>query len=285
MALFSPSSMPLLVVLLVVVAGLHSVRAETAEISFINVADESIKLLPASKDANDLDPYQETVIATSLGETIVYDYQGMKHSVLVKESNQVHVIGPDTVHVECSTSEGPFRAVIKPRWSPRGAARFLELVEKGYYNGCALNRVVKAFLTQFGISADYNMRTFFRTKSIQDDTPQKIPFQPGYMSYAGSGPNSRTAEVFIVMSNTSPHQLEYFGTNPWETPFGYVEDLSTVDKWEASYGDMAPWGNGPDPQLIYQKDGYEYLKEKFPRLSYLQECKIVNVETEPEEEL
>ena len=130
-------------------------------------------------------------------------------------------------------------------WSPLGAAHFLHLVksETQYFNGCAFNRVVPGFLTQFGIGADYEQRTAYRRMTIRDDIPAdpKIPFEPGYMSYAGNGKNSRTTEVFIVMPETHRSQLEYFGVNAWETPFGYVEpeDLDVVAKWH-SYGDMAP---------------------------------------------
>lgn len=271
--------------LLLLLARLHTIlAADTAKVSFINFSDETITLQNGDK----LAPYQETQVTASIGDSLVYESQeGTQHSVLVKDNDQVHVIGPETVYVECSTSTGPLTIHIKPSWSPRGAARFSDLVDTGHYNGCALNRVVKAFLTQFGISANYQKRTLFRRKTIRDDdAPQeKIPFQPGYMSFAGSGPDSRTTEVFIVMSDTPQHQLDYFGVNPWETPFGFVveDSLKTVDQWEASYGDMQPWGNGPDPQVIYQEHGYEYLKEHFPKLDYIQECNIVTKERGEEE--
>jgi cyclophilin family peptidyl-prolyl cis-trans isomerase len=158
----------------------------------------------------------------------------------------------------------------------------------GYFDGCALNRVVKQFLTQFGISADYDMRTEWRSANIPDDAKQGIAFRPGFMAYAGSGPNSRSTEMFIVMPDTPPHQLGAFGTdNPWETPFAYVDETSlneVVAKWYA-YGDMPPWGQGPDPQKIYKEDGYEYLAKQFPRMDYMTECRIVSVDNEEEEEL
>jgi hypothetical protein len=54
----------------------------------------------------------------------------------------------------------------------------------------------------------------------------------------------------------------------WEKPFGYVTTMDTVDKWEISYGDMAPLRNGPEPQTIYRKDGHDdYLKQNFLKLT------------------
>jgi cyclophilin family peptidyl-prolyl cis-trans isomerase len=167
---------------------------------------------------------------------------------------QVHVLGgmdqSETKKVVCGTTKGDIRINIKPFWSPRGAARFLQLVHKDlrYFDGCALNRVVPGFLTQFGIGADYSQRTEFRVRDIPDDPhlDPPIPFRPGTMSYAGSGRNSRSNEIFIVQPDTPKRQLDYFGgENTWETPFGYVEpdDLKVVASWH-SYGDMTPVSSG-----------------------------------------
>lgn len=44
--------------------------------------------------------------------------------------------------------------------------------------------------------------------------------------------------------------IAQLGTNPWETPFGVVEDgMDNVINFY-SYGDMPPWGNGPHPHRI-----------------------------------
>jgi cyclophilin family peptidyl-prolyl cis-trans isomerase len=229
------------------------------------------------------------IMTTAIGHVFAYEKEGSMLRYTVEQETDVHVVlGPsETVSVVCSTTTGAFRATVHPKWSPRGAARFLKLVTEKYFDGCALNRVVKRFLTQFGIGADYAQRTDYRTLPILDDEPQGIAFQPGYMAYAGSGKNSRSNEMFIVMPGTSQHQLEAFGNNPWETPFGYVEEedvKAVVDEWYA-YGDMPPWGSGPDPGHIYQKDGYEYLEREFPEMSYIHECHIVSGQAGDEEEL
>lgn len=280
-------------VVVLVVASLNAVWAGPVMVNFINVSDEPVKLYWINHDSEEipveeLESYKDTEIKTSIGHVFCAYYEGRRQIFQVEGIDSVHVIGPDTIQVECSSSSGDIHATIKPNWSPRGAARFLELVDIGYFDGCALNRVVKNFLTQFGISADYKMRTDFATAKIKDDAPKGIAFQPGYMSYAGNGQNSRTTEMFIVMPGTHRHQLAAFGSeNPWETPFGFVDpdDLSSVvDKWYA-YGDMPPWGTGPDPQKIYREDGYEYLQKEFPRLSYLNKCRILSANDSEEEEL
>lgn len=218
-----------------------------------------------------------------------YDHGGERHFIVATEEQDAFIVllgvHKDVPVVCTATTDGgqetgqEFRIIVKPYWSPRGAAHFLDLVRLGYYNGAALNRVVPKFLTQFGISADFNMRTELRTRQIKDDPKPSnpdVPFQPGMMSYAGSGPNSRTTEIFFVMPGAPQSQLEYFGVNSWETPFAIVEgrvEDSPVATWFA-YGDMPPNGEGPDPHKIYESDGYEYLARDFPKMDYMENCVI-----------
>jgi len=258
-------------------------QSQSVKVSFVNSSDKPLKIFWFDESAQsnvfviDVPSYKDVGMNTEVGHIFHYTYEEDEKAIQVKGQNEVHVVGPNDVKVTCSSTSGQIKINVKPNWSPRGAGRFLELVDMGYFNGCALNRVVTKFLTQFGISANYELRTKFRTQTILDDLSLDIDFQPGFMSYAGSGADSRTSEVFIAMPGVSQNQLKYFGRNPWETPFGYVDqdDLSNVvDKWEA-YGDIPPWGEGPDPQKIYLEDGYDYLKQDFPSMSYLNNCKIV----------
>eukprot|EP00629_Pelagomonadales_sp_RCC1024_P003977 CAMPEP_0119276540 /NCGR_PEP_ID=MMETSP1329-20130426/15608_1 /TAXON_ID=114041 /ORGANISM="Genus nov. species nov., Strain RCC1024" /LENGTH=273 /DNA_ID=CAMNT_0007276973 /DNA_START=110 /DNA_END=928 /DNA_ORIENTATION=- len=215
---------------------------------------------------------------TFVGHKFAYGKHGEK---VIREDRDVYSIthADGAVRVECRVTGGKYkggdggelRLTVYPDWSPRGAGRFLELVRRKYFDGAAVNRVVPKFLAQFGISADYGERTEWRSKTIKDDTPQNIPFKPGYVAFAGAGPDSRSTEMFLVMPDTPQSQLSYFGKNPWETPFAVADEASVRDvlpRLENPYGDMPPWGGGPDPQKIYKRNGYEYLAREFPKLAY-----------------
>mmetsp|Transcript_2760 Transcript_2760/g.5049 ORF Transcript_2760/g.5049 Transcript_2760/m.5049 type:complete len:320 (+) Transcript_2760:99-1058(+) len=170
--------------------------------------------------------------------------------------------------------------LVKPYWAPRAAARFLELVRDKYYDGVAFNRVVPKFLTQFGIAKDYFTRTKERELSIWDDFPKDVPFEPGTISFAGSGHDSRTTEIFIVMPGASQEQMDKFGENSWETPFAVVDgdvNKSALKKIYSGYGDMPPFAKGPDTSKIYDIDGYTtYLPKMFPKLDYIDRCYVVD---------
>lgn len=60
----------------------------------------------------------------------------------------------------------------------------------------------------------------------------------------------------------------------WETPVGYViEGLDVVKRLYSSYGDMPPWGNGPEQHKISQF-GRRYIEEQFPDLDEILSCKV-----------
>lgn len=182
--------------------------------------------------------YVSTQRANALGQQYSI-LTGDKDAILVRCELQ-GIVGDDidlySPHLEIN---------VKPYWAPRGASRFLELVRNKYYDGVAFNRVVPKFLTQFGIAKDYETRTEWESRPILDDF-REMRFEPGYIAFAGNGPDSRTTEIFIVMPGTDKEQLEYFGTNSWEAPFAVISnpEKSVLRNFYSGYGDMPPWGQG-----------------------------------------
>lgn len=168
-----------------------------------------------------------------------------------------------SIRVKCETTKGPLEIVVKPDWSPRGAERFLKLVDEGFFTQLPLFRCMEGFVCQFG--AKPGAQSY---PPIQDDIrrPDLRSFKPGYISFAGFAPNSRARHIFIALA-----AVPSLGTQPWETPFGYVSEMSTVKKFSTIYGETVPRGRGPDPQKIEAPDGASYLKE-FPELDYFQSC-------------
>lgn len=229
---------------------------------------------------------------TFLGHEFSYEHGGTRHYVTPPPGNanneQFLMLAGSTegfkVRCEITVNSQQYMdyldILVKPYWAPRAAARFLELVREKYYDGVAFNRVVPKFLTQFGIGKDYITRTKERELTIWDDFQKDIKFEPGYISFAGSGHDSRTTEVFVVMPGTSEEQLEKFGENSWETPFAIIDgdvEKSALSKIYSGYGDMPPFAKGPDTAKIYDIDGYNtYLPKKFPKLDYIDRCYVVD---------
>lgn len=62
-----------------------------------------------------------------------------------------------------------------------------------------------------------------------------------------------------------------------------IEGQHTLDSLYKEYGDIPPFGHGPDQQKIHNK-GNGYVRENFPEVDFIQSCHIVEppVEVVPE---
>jgi cyclophilin family peptidyl-prolyl cis-trans isomerase len=175
-----------------------------------------------------------------------------------------------TVQVECKTTQGYIAMDIHRDWSPRGADRFLELVRDGFYTDIALYRAVEGFLVQFGIS-DKPEYQHWHEDNIPDDKNLNLGIKKNYISFAGGGPNTRSTQLFIAFED-----LDFLGKEPWETPFGVVwYGQETLDNIYKGYGEMVPFGNGPDQQEIYRQ-GNDYIRENFPLIDFIERCEVLD---------
>jgi len=175
--------------------------------------------------------------------------------------------------IRCGTTSGDITIRMNRAWSPNGYDRAVALFEQGFYDSTHFFRVVKNFLVQFGItySTDPDLKAFAKSQ-IKDD-PQlepRIPFEPGTISFAGGGPNSRTSQLFIAYVSASS-----FGKELWETPIGKViVGMDSVNSFYSGYGDMPPWGKGPQQGLIHSK-GRKYMEKEYPLSDKFLKCKVV----------
>jgi peptidyl-prolyl cis-trans isomerase A (cyclophilin A) len=173
--------------------------------------------------------------------------------------------------VKFETSEGDFIVEVHPDWAPLGAARFKELVEAKFYDDCRFFRVIDGFMAQFGMNGDPEVNTKWRDMKIKDD-PNKKSNTRGMMTFATSGKDSRTTQLFVNFGDNS--QLDQQGFSPFAE---VVEGMDVVDKLYDGYGEGAPRGRGPRQDLIAQQ-GNEYLNDKFPMLDYIKTARIVEAE-------
>ncbi len=60
----------------------------------------------------------------------------------------------------------------------------------------------------------------------------------------------------------------------WETPVGTViEGMNVVHQLYSGYGDMPPWGNGPEQSKI-ENLGSSYIEKNFPDLDKILNCRV-----------
>lgn len=168
---------------------------------------------------------------------------------------------PAEFKVRFDTSKGPFVVEVHRDWAPKGADRFYQLVNSGYYDEARFFRVLPNFVVQWGIAKDPKLSAQWRTKTIPDD-PVKESNRSGTITFAKRGPESRTSQVFINLADNLALDAQGF------SPFGRVsEGMNVVDSLYSGYRE-APQQNS------IQMEGNAYLQSQFPQLDYIRTARV-----------
>lgn len=166
---------------------------------------------------------------------------------------QVSASSRETYVVRLETTKGDVLIEVHPEWAPRGARRFRELVESGFYDGCKFFRVIDGFMAQIGMNGDPAVNAPWDKRKLRDD-PVIQSNKPGFVTFATSGKDSRTTQFFINTGDNSKLDSQGF------SPFGKVlEGLSVVKSFYNRYGEQ------PDQDRI-RRSGNAYLENEFPQL-------------------
>ena len=153
------------------------------------------------------------------------------------------------------TTAGNITIEVSTDAAPNAAARFVELVEAGYYDNTPMFRIVPGFVAQFGINWREPHRDW-RNRNFNDD-PTLFALDRGTLAFAKAGPNTNSTQVFInyIENNRLADPRYNF------TTFGLVtEGMDVVDSF-AQVGEMDQgrlWSNGdayvdavdPQPTMI-----------------------------------
>lgn len=197
-----------------------------------------------------------------------------------------HIVPPPTGDVTlvcCNTTKGMLSIEVHPTWAPHGAARFLLMVRDGFFSsggGVPLFRAMKGFLVQFGLSGDPAMQSRYHEMGNLPDDPSWLPlgppgrqingikrYQAGYLGYAGAGKDSRGTQLILAFEDN----LMLGGGSPWEVPFGQLigeSSFATMRRFYTKYGEKPSQGK-------IMNRGMAYIREDFPLLDVISECRVV----------
>ena len=187
--------------------------------------------------------------------------QGQVPTKLLNPAN-LNEKAPATFKAKFDTSKGVFVIEVRREWAPLGADRFYNLVKNGFYDEGRFFRVVPDFMVQFGINGNPSIQTVWRDQNIKDD-PARQSNKRGFITFATSGPNTRSTQIFINYSDNSFLDSQGFA------PFGrVVEGIEIVDKINAQYREQPNQGR-------IQSEGNAYLTKEFPKMDYVKKATIV----------
>src|SRR5262245_49405062 len=173
----------------------------------------------------------------------------------------VDLLAPPVFRARIENTRDTFVIEVHRDWAPHGADRFYSLVRAGFYDTCRFFRVLPYFLVQFGINGNPKIQAAWRSATIPDD-PVKETNKRMHVSFATSGPNSRTTQVFINYRDNTILDGQGFA------PFGVVvEGMDAVGQLESKFADR------PDQKRIEQ-EGNAYLIREFPGMSAITRATI-----------
>ena len=154
--------------------------------------------------------------------------------------------------VVLETNQGLIEIKLMPEVAPKACENFIQLAEKGYYNGLIFHRVIRGFMIQSGdpTGTGSGGESVWGKPFADEATPVAKFDNPGILAMANSGPNTNGSQFFITTAKT-----------PWlnmrHTIFGEViSGYDIVQKIE-----NAPTGPGDRP-LSEQKILKACLKNK-----------------------
>jgi peptidyl-prolyl cis-trans isomerase A (cyclophilin A) len=185
----------------------------------------------------------------------------------LREPGRLTEQAPPVFKARFDTTKGPFVIEVQRAWAPHGADRFYNLVKVGFYDGVKFFRAIQGFMVQFGIHGQPAVSKRWADAVIPDDPVVEANLR-GYVTFATSGPNTRTTQVFINLVDNKRLDASGF------SPFGkVVSGMEVVDSLHTGYGEGPPSGAGPDQEWI-EADGDAYLQREFPNLDAVKSATI-----------
>lgn len=93
------------------------------------------------------------------------------------------------------TSKGDVRIELLPAKAPKTVNNFVFLARDGFYNNVRFHRIIKTFMIQTGDPLGNG--TGGPGYRFEDELPPQLPYAPGVVAMANSGPNTNGSQFFI----------------------------------------------------------------------------------------
>lgn len=100
------------------------------------------------------------------------------------------------------TAKGTIKFELKESEAPITTRNFIDLAQKGFYNGLTFHRVIRGFMIQGGCPKGNG--TGGPGYSIRDEFHPKLRHMKGAVSMANAGPNTGGSQFFITEA-PQPH--------------------------------------------------------------------------------
>ncbi len=162
------------------------------------------------------------------------------------------------VKIVVKTTKGDINLVVYASKTPKTAANFLNLVQRGYYDGLVFHRVIPDFMIQGG--CPLGRGTGGPGYKFEDETTKELKHdRPGILSMANSDPRGKPPYSNAGRTNGSQFFITHVET-PWldglHTVFG-----SVVDQKDQRIVNAIKRGDKIEKVVIVDKEATKMLLE------------------------
>lgn len=170
---------------------------------------------------------------------------------------------PELQYVLLETTAGDIVLEVHPEWAPIGSAHFIDLVERGFYDGAPWFRVIDNWVAQAGIAACEEDNKRWMEANIQDD-PVVQGNQRGFVAYGMTDqPNSRSTHIYVNFADNSrldPRGFACFAK--------VVEGMDVADSLYRIPDDVFA-ASGIDQDKLGTDEGFAQFQQLFPDADYI----------------
>jgi len=134
------------------------------------------------------------------------------------------------------TSVGTFKIELFTDKMPITTKNFIDLAEKGFYDGTKFHRVIQGFMIQGGdpLSKEESKKPYWGTGDpgykIKDEFHDELSNVKGTISMANAGPNTGGSQFFVSTANNNFLDGKHPVFGKVVEGMGIVEKISKVDK-------------------------------------------------------
>jgi cyclophilin family peptidyl-prolyl cis-trans isomerase len=213
-----------------------------------------------------LDEAQQSTQSRAGGSTSKSRTAGQAYDPSLLHPSTLQLRAPNIFYVQFITTRGGFLMTVNRTWAPIGADRFYNLVKNRFYDDMALYRVVANFVAQFGISSYPAVSEAWEPAALKDDPVTKSN-KRGCVSFAASGPNTRTTQLFINLKDNP-------NLDKTSVPFAVLgdEDMKVVETFNNKYGEISK-----QAQWEFARQGKIYSDKTWPQLDRIIKASIIDI--------
>lgn len=150
--------------------------------------------------------------------------------------------------VRLETTAGDVVIEVYPEAAPNAAARFVELVESGFYDDTPISRVVPDFVAQFGVNWREPHRAW--RERLFDDDPSLFALERGTLAFAKGGPNTNSTQVFINLKQNNELAEPRYNFTVFGKVVSGMDVVNKIAKVPTGPGAVAPRDVPRQPVVI-----------------------------------